>query len=292
MANELNQSLLRTPSATTSAIAARLLSVLIIGSVSLWAQYEASRGFDVAVINDAPGTPSGRRFDLLFVSNDKATRIILNTSNFVERVLYPGGDTDEEVALVLPKKPVDRVILRLVQLSSSTDPASVGVSPGKKTGEFVIRINSAIMEEKNADAAMVTAVQRGMARVWLWNGRGAPRSLLEGMVEYITILAGLSPSPESNYLVRPKESGRCWTEDDPVAVAQFLRFCEGKRRGFVARLNRAMQEGWEPRMVSAALGIPLRRLCSSYHSVLAATRSATANTTSDSIAEEILNQDT
>ncbi|XP_068664926.1 uncharacterized protein [Aristolochia californica] len=286
MANEP----LRTPSASTSAIATRLLSVLLIGSVSIWAQYEASRGFDITIVNDAHGTPSARRFDLLFVSNDKATRIILNTSNFVEQILYSGGDTHEEV-IVLPTKPVDRVILRLVQMSSSSDRVSVVVSPGKKAGEFVIGINSAIMEEKNPNVAMVAAVQRGMARVWLWNGRkGVPRSLLEGMVEYIASLAGISPSPESARLMR-HGSGSCWTEDDPAAVAQFLRFCEAKRRGFFARLNRAMKEDWEPRMMDEALGIPVRRLCSLYHSVITATLSPSANTTSDLVAEEILNQD-
>ncbi|KAG9447522.1 hypothetical protein H6P81_013650 [Aristolochia fimbriata] len=280
MASEPKQTLLRAPSATTAAIAARLLALLLIGAISIWAHYEASRGFEIAVFNDVPGTASGRRFHLLFVSDDKATRIILNTSNFVERVLYPNGERGERRSL--PGKRVDRVVLRLVQMKyySSGGVDAVLVSPGEKAGEFVIGVDSAIMEEKNPVAAMVAAVQRGMARVWLWNGRdrGVPGSLLEGMVEYISSLAG--SSPETGRLRGGvNDSGWCWTEDDPASVARFLRFCEAKRRGFVARLNRAMQEGdsWEPRMVDAALGVPARRLCSAYRSVVTSTRASVCN---------------
>jgi hypothetical protein len=39
--------------------------------------------------------------------------------------------------------------------------------------------------------AMVSLVQRSMARIWLWDGESsAPPTLLDGLVEYISMVAG------------------------------------------------------------------------------------------------------
>ncbi|XXG90496.1 hypothetical protein AAC387_Pa12g2250 [Persea americana] len=76
-------------SPTTSSIINRLLFLVLIALISIWANYEASKGFEVIILNNSGDTPQGRRFDLFFVSDDRATRIVLNTSKFVERILYP-----------------------------------------------------------------------------------------------------------------------------------------------------------------------------------------------------------
>ncbi|XP_059664287.1 uncharacterized protein LOC132310064 [Cornus florida] len=63
---------------SSNCILLRVISVLLIGIISIWANYEASKGFKITIINEAADSPAGKRFTLLYVSNDKATRILLN----------------------------------------------------------------------------------------------------------------------------------------------------------------------------------------------------------------------
>ncbi|PQM37182.1 uncharacterized protein Pyn_39938 [Prunus yedoensis var. nudiflora] len=107
-------------------ILVRFLSVFFIGLLALYANREASKGFDITVINDIKDSVAGRRFHLFYVSNDKATRIILDTSNFVEHLLYPEAHAQ-------PKKHINHVVLRLSSLNSTSDNIGVVVhhSPSK-----------------------------------------------------------------------------------------------------------------------------------------------------------------
>ncbi|CAL9099773.1 unnamed protein product [Musa textilis] len=76
---------------------------LVVAAFSLLANYEAAKGFQIVVVNAALQTRAGRRFDLLFVSNGRATRLVVASSNLVQRILYPDDS--------FPRKPVDRVTL-------------------------------------------------------------------------------------------------------------------------------------------------------------------------------------
>ncbi|XP_010242107.2 PREDICTED: uncharacterized protein LOC104586537 [Nelumbo nucifera] len=239
----------------------RLVLLFLIGLISIWANYEASKGFEIIIINEAGDTPAGRRFELFFVSNDKVTRIILNTSEFAQRVLYPDDDHH------LPKKKVDRVTVRL---ASRKLPHAVVVECSNRD-EFVLHISPSVMEEANVEKAMESAVQHGMARVWLWDSeKSVPTSLLDGMVEYISIAAGFTRSPDSGNGLRlpsPESNTTCWDDDkDSVAMAHLLNYCEGLSGGFIRRLNQAMQGPWHNRMVEDALGLPAQTVCSSYYS--------------------------
>ncbi|XP_042482243.1 uncharacterized protein LOC122062665 [Macadamia integrifolia] len=249
--------------ASISQIIYRIALVIFIAIVSIWANYEASKGFAVTIINDAGDTPVGHRFSLLFVSNDKATRIVLKTSQFAENILYPDAGN--------PKKRVDRVTIRFTG-QNLTHAVVVNTS---NRHEFVLHISPCVMLETNVENAMVSAVQRGMARVWLWDGEmRAPTSLLDGLVEYVSVSAAataaaavVTASSESgNIRWSPENSGgqNCWDDRDSMAVAQFLSYCEGHRHGFIGRLNQALREGWHVRMVDDALGLPAQQLCSSY----------------------------
>ncbi|KAF8408967.1 hypothetical protein HHK36_005037 [Tetracentron sinense] len=262
--------------AAYSRIILRLVLVLFIAIVSIWANYEESKGFAITVVNDAGDTPAGRRFSLLFLSNDKATRIVLKTSGFAEKILFPDDRH--------PKKPVDHVIVRL---SSRNLTHPVVVSSVNKT-EFVLHISPSVMEETNVEKAMILAVQRAMARVWLWDGQdGAPSSLLDGMVEYINILAGLAPVSDSGGLQLPESDTICWEDKDPVAVAHFLNYCEGLREGFIGRLNRGMQDQWNERTVDDALGLPSQQLCVSYYSTILQLPNS-FNSTSPSLSRQVI----
>ncbi|XP_008229459.1 PREDICTED: uncharacterized protein LOC103328833 [Prunus mume] len=247
-------------------ILVRFLSVFFIGLLALYADREASKGFDITIINDIKHSVAGRRFHLFYVSNDKATRIILDTSNFVECLLYPEAHAQ-------PKKHINHVILRLSSLNLTSHNTGVVVhhSPNKKNDHFVFDISPSIMDDQpNAHRALVTAILRGMAHVWLWDGEAhAPPELIDGMVEYTRMVGeqGLFDETKS-YGMGTKLPG-CdkfwWKDKDPRVVAQMLNYYEGHSKGFIQRLNGAMREKWHDRMVDDALGMPLQNLCGTYN---------------------------
>lgn len=231
-----------------------LALVIIFASVSVWANLEAGKGFDISILNAAPaGTLAARRFDLLFVSNGRAARILLNASEFVDRILYPNE--------LYARKPVRRVTLRLAGHNLSE---VVTVSHGDDPhlpGDFVIHVSPSVMAEADPALALVSAVQRAVARVWLWDGGGAaPKWLVDAMAEYLSLSAGFAGDA-----VPLRPGGSCWVEEeDPASVARFFMYCEERRRGFVARLNRAMRKHWNEILVDVALGTSSRQLCTAY----------------------------
>ncbi|XP_010916086.1 uncharacterized protein [Elaeis guineensis] len=234
---------------------AGLAFVLILAAMSLWANLEASEGFDITILNAArPGTVAARRFDLLFVSNGKASQILQNASDFVEHILYPNE--------LYPRKPVRRVTLRLAGHNLSEVVVSHG-DDSQRPGDFVILVSPSAMADANPGMALGLAVQRAMARVWLWDGQGAaPKWLVDAMMEYLSLSAGFA-----GHAVPLQRGGTCWgEEEEPVGTARFLKYCEERRSGFIARLNRAMRKHWNEIMVDVALGSPSRQLCSAYQS--------------------------
>ncbi|XAR52796.1 hypothetical protein NMG60_11021072 [Bertholletia excelsa] len=205
-----------------SKVILRLVFIIFVGSLSLWANHEASKGFDIFIKNDSPDSVAGRRFHLFFVANDKAARLVFDASKFVETILYPRNTQ-------VNKKQVRHVTLRLAGWNLN-DKVIVESSAECDLDGFVIHLSPSIMEETNVDEAMVRAVRQSMARVWLYDNN-SPKSLVNGMVEYITSLAEL-------------------------------------KKGFIQRLNQGMRGGWGDRTVDDALGMPAQQLCASYVSYL------------------------
>ncbi|KAK0588648.1 hypothetical protein LWI29_003662 [Acer saccharum] len=231
------------------AISFRLLSIIFIGLISIYANYEQSKGFDIIIINDIKDSPAGNRFELFYLSNDKATRILQNTSSFIENVLYPDTTTSTNH----PKKQVRSVTLRLSTKNNLTRIFPTVDAP--KSDEFVINISPSIImgHSSNDNHAMVSAIQRGMARVWLWDGESrAPPWLVDGLVEYMSGLAGFGE------VVRGFGGSSSWDNKDPRIVAQYLDQCEKNNKGFIRRLNQAMRQRWDDRTVVEA-----RNLCDS-----------------------------
>ncbi|KAK4275557.1 hypothetical protein QN277_018615 [Acacia crassicarpa] len=235
----------------------RLAFVFSVAAISLWANHEASKTFDITLINDAADSPAGRRFTLSYISNDRATRIILNTSSFVEHFLYPDPHQ-------YPKKHISHVTLRLA--SRNLTAASI-VSAGTKVNDYVIDLTPSLLEEENYKEAVVSSILRAMVRVWLWgHGKsGVPVKLIDGVVEYVAEIAGFSReeissagdwSPECE-----DDGGRWWVDKDMRHVARLLQFCETKKEGFIGRLNQAMRDTCHDHIVDNALGFPRRRLC-------------------------------
>ncbi|CAI9089043.1 OLC1v1023533C1 [Oldenlandia corymbosa var. corymbosa] len=259
-------------SATTTnsyGIILRVAFVVSIGVISIWANHEASKGFSISIIN-GPGRdkPAGKRFDLFYLSNDEASRLVLSTSKFVEDFLYP--------SLNYPKKQVSHVVL---WLSSQNLSQPVIVDSGEVNDQFVIYISPSVLEGIDFKRAIYVAMQKGMVRLWLWDGFGngnAPSNLVNGIVEFVSQQAfsgGRFRQPDSGssdleYSSELEEGLKndCWRSKNPKAMARFLSYCEMKKPGFIRRLNRGMRNGWHDQMLDdALLGLHVRAPCHSHH---------------------------
>ncbi|CAD6332740.1 unnamed protein product [Miscanthus lutarioriparius] len=241
-------------SVSTQSIVLRLAVVITVACASLSAQHEAAKGFAVAVTNDAPrGSAVARRFDLLFVSNGRAERALLHASRGVERELFPDPS--------FPRRQVRRVTVRMSghNLTAGAVGATVHAAA---PGEYVVSLSPGLVASTSAGSAadaVAAALRRAVARMWLWDGRGAaPARVTESMVEYLASVAAAGDGAEAEAAATPlsAEDGHGCSMS-----ARLLRHLEARREGFVARLNRAMKDRWSDAAVDAALGAPARLAC-------------------------------
>ncbi|GKV15532.1 hypothetical protein SLEP1_g26317 [Rubroshorea leprosula] len=195
----------------------RLLVIIFVGAVAVWANHEASKGFDITIVIDAKDSPAGRYFDLFYIATDAITRVLLNAISFVENILYPPHSTSQS------KKQVRHVTLRLAG-KNLTDTVAVDKS---RRNEFVVNLSPSIVGEADISTSVKHAMLRAMARVWLWDGesRAPPRLLLECMVECICGMAGFGTVDDDDQRWR---SGRF--------------FLEGMED--IQRLNVALRKEW------------------------------------------------
>ncbi|CAH9100223.1 unnamed protein product [Cuscuta europaea] len=142
-----------------------ILFIAFIALLSLWANHEAAKGFSISVINDAGDTAAGKRFDLFYVSNDHATRLILERSKFVEDII---SHTHTTCHRLQPKK--DKIKNVILRLSSRNLTRPAMIESGEQ-GIFVINLSPSVMADKNFKHATFLAVQRGMALIWLWESQ-------------------------------------------------------------------------------------------------------------------------
>lgn len=234
----------------------------------------ASKTFDITILNDTEDSPAGRRFSLSYVSDDKATRILLNTSSFVENLLYPNNNDNmnHHHHHRFPKKHIDNVTLRLARRNLNTTVAVYTVENhhhdggGKIFNSYVIEISPKLFEDRMYDKiAVVGAILRGMAKVWLWDG--APQGVINGMAEYAAEMAGFRRDviSDGGDLPECEEGHGWWWEDkDPTHVARLFHYCEKFKKGFIQRLNEAMKDTWHNRVADEVLGMPLMKLCDFY----------------------------
>uniref|UniRef100_A0ACD5T6V9 Uncharacterized protein n=1 Tax=Avena sativa TaxID=4498 RepID=A0ACD5T6V9_AVESA len=229
-------------------IAARYLAVLLVASVSLFAHHEASKGFRIDVVSAAPqGTLAARRFDLLFVSNGRAERVLHRASRAVEDALFPDPS--------FPRRRVTRVTVRMAAGNLTAADATVDAAAD---GEYVISLSPRLLSDAKAVDAVAAAVRRAVARMWLWDARGAaPARVTESMVEYLA-----TSVPEENQASSAVETD--YASNTQCISPRFLKHLERQRAGFVARLNRAMRDRWSDAAVDAALGAPARSVCAAY----------------------------
>jgi len=272
-------------SPSTQSVVFRVVAVIAIACASLFAQHEAAKGFGIDVVSAGAqrGGDAGRRFDLFFVSNGRAERILQYASRGVERALFPDAS--------FPRKHVRRVTVRMAGHNLT---AGATVDAAAAPGEYVISLSPALVSGTGSSAAaadaVAAAVRRAVARMWLWDGRGAaPARVTEAMVEYLASAAAGDAAAEVEATPLSSSSGdggrRCMS-------ARFLRHLERQREDFVARLNRAMRDRWSDAAVDAALGAPARHACAAYRAATSSStgqdgprrRHAAADSTSFSVA--------
>ncbi|KAG8386718.1 hypothetical protein BUALT_Bualt03G0178100 [Buddleja alternifolia] len=235
----------------------RLSLVAFIGIVSIWASHEASKGYAITIVNESSDTIVGKLFELFYVSNDEATRILIKASKTVENFLYPDHESHY-------KKPINHIILKLAGRNLTNNV----IIDSRLDHEFVLNISPSIMEGTNFGQSTFQAVQQGMARIWVWDGQGkAPKNLIDGIVEYISSnLGGLAGLSDPKRVELPQVATVCWQHDSRT-VAQFLEYCERDQPGFIRRLNQAMKDGWHDGKLDDVLGQPVQNLCTIYESL-------------------------
>lgn len=235
---------------SNSGIFFRLCMVALVGIVSIWANHEASKGYAITILNESPNTLAGSRFQLFYVSNEEATRIVIKSSNTIENLLY--RDPSSSI-----RKPIKSVVVKLAS-RNLTDNVAVESSHD----QFVLNISPSIMGGKNFDRDDVArSIRQGVVRIWLWDGQGsAPKNLVNGIVEYlVNSLDGTAPSHDEAELLEP--AAVCWNSGDRRVVAGFLERSERRRPGFIISLNEAMRDGWSDERFGGALGLPVHKLC-------------------------------
>uniref|UniRef100_A0ACD5TD71 Uncharacterized protein n=1 Tax=Avena sativa TaxID=4498 RepID=A0ACD5TD71_AVESA len=231
-------------------ILARYLAVLLVASVSLFAHHEAAKGFRIDVVSAAPqGSVAGRRFDLLFVSNGRAERVLHHASRSVEDALFPDPS--------FPRRRVTRVTVRMDGGNLTAADATLDAAAD---GEYVISLSPRLLYDAKAVDAVAAAVRHAVARMWLWDARGAaPARVTESMVEYLATAVPDAAEVDSSSPADAHDASntRCISP-------RFLKHLERRRAGFVARLNRAMRDRWSDAAVDAALGAPARPVCAAF----------------------------
>ncbi|XP_025809185.1 uncharacterized protein LOC112887267 [Panicum hallii] len=250
-------------SPSTQSIVFRVVAVIAVACASLFAQNEAAKGFGIDVVSaGAPrGDIAGQRFDLFLVSNGRAERILQYASRGVERALFPDAS--------FPRKQVRRVT---VKMAGHNLTAAATVDAAAAPGEYVISLSPALLSSTGTASAdaVAAAVRRAVARMWLWDGRGAaPARLTEAMVEYLASAAAGDAAAEVS--ASPLSSSSSDDGGRRCMSARFLRHLERQREGFVARLNRAMRDRWSDAAVDAALGAPARHACAAYRAATPST---------------------
>ncbi|GJM89864.1 hypothetical protein PR202_ga06088 [Eleusine coracana subsp. coracana] len=219
-------------SPSTQSIVFRVVAVLVVACASLLAQHEASKGFAIDVVNGGAGsrdTAAGRRFHLHFVSNGRAERILHRASRAVERALFPDAS--------FPRKRVTRVTVTMAGhnlTAADDDVATVDAVRAGGEEEYVITLSPGLLMMSSTDMnkAVAAAVRRAVARMLLWDGRGAaPARVTEAMVDYLASSSS-GDDDDDDMMVTWRQENK---EEEECMSARFLRHLEQRRGGFVAR---------------------------------------------------------
>ncbi|CAO2834494.1 unnamed protein product [Amaranthus hypochondriacus] len=242
---------------SSNSVIVRLLIFVLIGAMSVWANHESSKGFMITVVNNMKNTPEGKKFTLFYVSNDQAIRLVQSSSAFAAKILFPSDSS-------MPEKLIGQVNVQLVS-HNLTNYHTVSVKSFGNKSRYALYISSFVMEFSDFKYRIRKEFQKGMAEILLFNLQNkAPKSLLDGMVEYISNAAGFGVSEPMLKLKNTEK--KCWEDEDSSSVAKFLTYAEEKSEGFFGRLNEEIgKNGSLEEIMDKLLGTPAIQLCASFH---------------------------
>lgn len=147
-----------TTSPSTSTIITRLSFITSLLFISMYANYESSKHFDITVSADADSYQH-RKFSLLFISNGRASRILLESNIQMQKIL------DSNSLYAKDLKYVKHVH---IQLANGDLHAPVMVDNGFRPDMFVITLNPNLMIEKNVVEAVEIVLKKAMVQVLMW----------------------------------------------------------------------------------------------------------------------------
>ncbi|XP_047339322.1 uncharacterized protein LOC124942810 [Impatiens glandulifera] len=216
----------------------KLIIILILSFLSTT---KTAYSVDFTVTNKVPNTPGGIRFNRE-VGIDYSKSTLSTSTNFVWRIFQQNTAADRKnVASV-------RLSVETFDGVAFTSNNGIHLSAGYVQGY-----------SGNVKNEITGVLYHEMTHVWQWNGNGqAPGGLIEGIADYVRLKAGFIPS----HWVKPGQGNR-WDQGYDV-TARFLDYCNGRRNGFVAELNKKMRTGYSKDYFVQLLGKSVDQLWLEY----------------------------
>ncbi|CAI9304148.1 unnamed protein product [Lactuca saligna] len=212
-----------------------------LSSLAILAALQLSSAVDYSVTNRAAATPGGVKFNNV-IGAAYTTQTLGSATSFIWTTFQQNTAAD--------RKNVAQVNVFI------DDMDGVAYTSGNE-----IHVSARYIQGYSGDVKTeITGVlYHEMTHVWQWNGNGqAPGGLIEGIADYVRLKAGYAPS----HWVRPGQ-GNKWDQGYDV-TARFLDYCNGRRSGFVAELNKKMRNGYNDGYFVDLLGKSVAQLWAEY----------------------------
>lgn len=229
----------------------RLVEALLAAQIVVAAISKDAVAVEFVVENLANSTPGGERFEQT-VGNAKALDMLASASAFINRVLYDGSS--------IPRKVVSKLIFSVDQDTQGFVAYTVG---GEKNESFIHLSDKYVggyNESPDVAREIEGIIYHESTHVWQWNGQGtAPGGLIEGIADYIRLIAGLAPP----HWVKAG-AGERWDQGYDI-TAYFLQYCESLKPGFVRDVNARLALGtWNLNFFQNLLGKSVDQLWADY----------------------------
>ncbi|XP_030469241.1 uncharacterized protein LOC115687725 [Syzygium oleosum] len=218
-----------------------LSSYFLLSFVLIVASLSKIQAVEFTVSNTVPNTKGGAIFADR-IGDAYARQTMIAATNFIWQVFQQATAAD--------RKDVARVRLIIDNLYD------VAAATGSE-----IHFSANYVREIQGDKEEFTGIMyHEMTHVWQWDGRGNPsaRKVIEGIADFVRLRANLAPATWPR-----RGAGNCWGESSTV-TAYFLDYCESRRNGFVAELNKKMRDGYSDDFFVQLLGRTVDQLFSEY----------------------------
>lgn len=221
-------------------IMANIIYLFLYSLIAL-ASFQAIFAVEYDVINNAPKTPGGLRFDLEI--GVPYTKQIMGTINtFIYNIFRQNS-------------PADRRKQDAVSVFIQDYKGAEAITSGANINVSAIYIQG---YQGNIKWEFTSLLYHEMTHVFQWIPPGAPIGLIEGIADYMILKSNYYPPG----FAKPGQGDR-WDQGYDF-TARFLEYCDGLRGGFVAELNKRMRDSYSDSYFVEVLGKPVDQLWSEY----------------------------